>query len=169
MAVPVLGTEDSQSGRGSCPCGVPRLQRGLHKGHLPPTEKGIPTLYAHWTFLVPPGAGLAGSMVSRSAPGKWGTDRVEITQPVDSGLSCRCAALRPQLMGPRPPGPHPGHLHAALALPSARRRGEPSPGALGVGEREKAWEPEGSLPTTQLPPGPGVTVSGLKPRFWLRC
>lgn len=137
MAAPVLGAEDSQSGRGSCPCGVPRLQRGLHKGHPPPTEKGTPTLYAHRTFLVPPGAGLAGSVVSRSAPGQWGTDRAEITQPVDSGLSCRCSALRPQLMGPHPPGPRPGRPHAALALPSARGRGEPSPGALGEGGRGK--------------------------------
>lgn len=61
------------------------------------------------------------------------------TGPAHGGNSTcpRCLALRPQVMGPCPPGPHPGHPHAALALPSAQER--------------------------------GVTVSGLRPRFWQRC
>ncbi|OWK07368.1 hypothetical protein Celaphus_00016905 [Cervus elaphus hippelaphus] len=47
------------------------------------------------------------------------------TGPAHGGNSTcpRCSALRPQLMGPRPPGPRPGSPHAALALPSARGRG----------------------------------------------
>lgn len=135
-----------------------------------PQEKRPPALYAHQTFLVPPRAALAGSVVSRSASGKWGTDpELRSPSPVDSGLSCRCLALRPQVMGPCPPGPRPGHPHAALALPSARERGEPSPRALGdggLGNRPgklKAYFPPPNSP------GLGVTVSGLRPRFWRRC